>query len=300
MSPSTLASELIQVILYEGQGAAPIPERGAIARRLLQSGIALSIAHGPSSETAAPVAGLLLMLGCLPGGPPMPTHLAGTHLAGTPRAGTPRIKAKDISGLDPDAVIALVEAERQDAAIPQPGTWKPWFPVIDHDRCTDCMQCLSFCLFDVYGVTKGGGIKVQNQDNCKTDCPACSRVCPEVAILFPKYREGPINGAEIDPEDLRREAMKVDISQLLGGDIYSMLRDRSAKAKSRFSRERDDERALKERKRCLNKLKDSMGIPAELLSSLPSLDQIKRRAEDAKARAQAALEQQSGKQGDSE
>ena len=27
--------------------------------------------------------------------------------------------------------------------------WKPWFPVIDYDRCTNCMQCLSFCLFGV-------------------------------------------------------------------------------------------------------------------------------------------------------
>ena len=45
--------------------------------------------------------------------------------------------------------------------------------------------------------------------------------------------------------------MKVDISALLGGDIYSLLRDRSAKAKSRFSKERDDERALKERQNCL-------------------------------------------------
>ena len=48
--------------------------------------------------------------------------------------------------------------------------------------------------------------------------------------------------------------MKVDISALLGGDIYAMLRDRSAKAKSRFSKERDDDRALKERQNCLIKL----------------------------------------------
>ena len=70
---------------------------------------------------------------------------------------------------------------------PAAGGWKPWFPVIDYDRCTNCMQCLSFCLFDVYGVSTDGKIQVQNQDNCKTDCPACSRVCPEVAIMFPKY-----------------------------------------------------------------------------------------------------------------
>ena len=79
----------------------------------------------------------------------------------------------------------------------RPGTWKPWFPVIDYSRCTNCMQCLSFCLFDVYGVSPDGKIQVQHQSNCKTDCPACSRVCPEVAIMFPKYRHGPINGEEV-------------------------------------------------------------------------------------------------------
>ncbi len=84
---------------------------------------------------------------------------------------------------------------------PKPGGWKPWFPVIDYNRCTNCMQCLSFCLFDVYGVDTGGKIKVQKSHNCKTDCPACSRVCPEVAILFPKYKAGPINGDVVKAED---------------------------------------------------------------------------------------------------
>ena len=151
------------------------------------------------------------------------------------------------------------------------------------------MQCLSFCLFDVYGVSKENQIQVQHQNNCKTDCPACSRVCPEVAILFPKYKSGPINGDEIDPEDLRREAMKVDISALLGGDIYQALRDRSAKAKSRFSKERDEDKALKERMRCLQKLSDSMEVPAEVLAALPSADQIAAKAAAAKTKAEAAL-----------
>ena len=48
--------------------------------------------------------------------------------------------------------------------------------------------------------------------------------------------------------------MKVDISALLGGDIYAALRQRSQHASSRFARERDDQRALEERKRCLAKL----------------------------------------------
>ena len=166
--------------------------------------------------------------------------------------------------------------------------WKPWFPVIDYARCTNCMQCLSFCLFDVYGVSDDRRIQVQNQSNCKTDCPACSRVCPEVAIMFPKYRHGPINGEEVTADDVRREAMKVDISALLGGDIYSLLRDRSAKAKSRFSKERDDDRALQERQNCLVALKRDLEIPAEVLAALPSADEIKAKAEAARARAAAA------------
>ena len=184
-------------------------------------------------------------------------------------------------------VIARLLADR-DGASPTPAAWKPWFPVIDYSRCTNCMQCLSFCLFDVYGVSADRKIQVQNQSNCKTECPACSRVCPEVAIMFPKYRHAPINGDEVSSDDVRREAMKVDISALLGGDVYAMLRDRSAKAKSRFSKERDDERALKERQNCLIALKRDLDIPPEVLAALPSPDEILAKAEAARLRAEAA------------
>ena len=88
--------------------------------------------------------------------------------------------------------------------------------------------------------------------------------------------------------DLRREKMKVDITALLGGDIYAMLRDRSEKAKSRFSKERDSDKALAERKKCLTKLAQDGYIPAEVLAALPSPEEIMRKAEAAKARAQAA------------
>jgi NAD-dependent dihydropyrimidine dehydrogenase PreA subunit len=188
--------------------------------------------------------------------------------------------------IPPDTLVTTIEGQVPAAAA---APWKPWFPVIDYSRCTNCMQCLSFCLFDVYGVSPDRKIQVHNQSNCKTDCPACSRVCPEVAIMFPKYRHGPINGEEIKADDVRREAMKVDISALLGGDIYSMLRDRSVKAKSRFSKERDDERALKERQNCLVALKRDLDIPAEVLAALPSPDEIIAKAEAARLRAEAAL-----------
>lgn len=187
---------------------------------------------------------------------------------------------------DPVAVAAAIVQGRLPS--PDATAWKPWFPVIDYSRCTNCMQCLSFCLFDVYGVSADRKIQVQNQTNCKTDCPACSRVCPEVAIMFPKYRHGPINGEDVTADDVRREAMKVDISALLGGDVYSMLRDRSAKAKSRFSKERDDERALKERQTCLVALKKDLDIPPEVLAALPSPEEILAKADAARRRAEAA------------
>lgn len=169
------------------------------------------------------------------------------------------------------------------------GQWKPWFPVIDYDRCTNCMQCLSFCLFGVYGVDSDRRLQVQNQDNCKTNCPACSRVCPEAAILFPKYKAGPINGDIVSDADLQREKMKIDISALLGGDVYSLLRERSAKAQSRFSKERDADKALAERQKCLVKLSSiAADIPPEVLASLPSPEEIAKRAEAAAAKARAA------------
>ena len=107
--------------------------------------------------------------------------------------------------------------------------------------------------------------------------------------MFPKYTGGPINGEPVSEADLGREKMKVDISALLGGDIYSRLRERSDAARSRFSKERDASKALAERKKCLTKLASDGFIPAEVLASLPSPEEITRRAAEAAAKAQAAL-----------
>jgi Pyruvate/2-oxoacid:ferredoxin oxidoreductase delta subunit len=208
----------------------------------------------------------------------------------SPAGADARTVVVDAAGADPATVVADLEARRQARSEPAGGAWKPWFPVIDYTRCTNCMQCLSFCLFDVYGVSADRTIQVQNQTNCKTECPACSRVCPEVAIMFPKYRHGPINGEEVSVDDIRREAMKVDISALLGGDVYAALRDRSAKAKSRFSKERDEERALKERQTCLVKLQQNLDVPMEVIAALPGVDEIRARAEAALARARQATD----------
>ena len=281
---SVLTNTQLRIFLFEGEGSLPLENRPAIFRALLEKGYNVSRILSGSTPNPASITGPILVLGAFKDTPPQES---------SDDSGQITVYFRDIKGKNDDGIIDLVEGIRDGAEVPKPGSWKPWFPVIDFDRCTDCMQCLSFCLFDVYGVDDKGSIIVQNQDNCKTDCPACSRVCPDVAIMFPKYRHGPMNGAEVKAEDVQREAMKIDISALLGGDIYSALRNRSAKAKSRFSKERDDERALKERKKCLTKLKDSLDIPMEVLGALPSLDQIKQKAVEAKLRADKVLEDRS-------
>jgi Pyruvate/2-oxoacid:ferredoxin oxidoreductase delta subunit len=280
------AAKPMRVVLYEGEGARPVDEtqRFDLLKTLLEKGYPVTTSRtGGRVSSADSGAATMVVLGRFDEASPLDAD---------GDAGDLKLHLRDIEGLDTPAVLATVDATRTEAQVPKPGGWKPWFPVIDYNRCTNCMQCMSFCLFDVYGVSEQGQIRVQNQNNCKTDCPACSRVCPEVAILFPKYRFGPINGDEVNSDDVRREAMKVDISALLGGDIYAALRDRSAKAKSRFSKERDEDRALKERMRCMDKLKQSMGqmdIPTEVLASLPSPDQIREKAAQAKQRAEEAL-----------
>jgi NAD-dependent dihydropyrimidine dehydrogenase PreA subunit len=157
----------------------------------------------------------------------------------------------------------------RDIEAPDPEGWKPWFPLIDYDRCTHCMECLSFCLFDVYAVSPEGKIEVQNPAKCKSDCPACSRVCPEIAIIFPKHHAAPIHGGEVGPDDLKRDAIKVDVSALLGGDIYGTLRNRSARAR-RFATDRDEEESFEMRRSRLAQLARQLEIPDEVLAALPS------------------------------
>jgi Pyruvate/2-oxoacid:ferredoxin oxidoreductase delta subunit len=271
----------LRLVIYEGAGAQPLApeERFQLLGALLEKGYAVTRA-GEDGQVAPPDRSSLLVLGRFAeSGPPR----------GEDAAGQVRIRFQELAGLDAAGVVGAVEAMRAKSHAAKHGEWKPWFPVIDYDRCTNCMQCLSFCLFGVYGVDGEQKIQVQQNDNCKTNCPACSRVCPEAAIMFPKYKAGPINGAEVSSEDLQREKMKIDISALLGGDVYHMLRERSERAKSRFSKERDSDKALTERQKCLVKLAQSGDIPPEVLMSLPSPEEIARRAVEAKAKAQAAL-----------
>ena len=91
-------------------------------------------------------------------------------------------------------------------------TSRRWYPVIDFSRCTNCMECVDFCLFGVYGIDGTESILVEQPDNCRKGCPACSRVCPENAIIFPQHKSPAIAGDSVDGE----EGFKIDLSQLFG------------------------------------------------------------------------------------
>jgi ferredoxin len=95
------------------------------------------------------------------------------------------------------------------------------------------MECIDFCLFGVYGVDGQERILVENQDECKKGCPACSRVCPEQAIMFPEYKTPAIAGAAIGAVD----SLKIDLTKLFGGgDALAMAaqeRDRELVAVGR-------------------------------------------------------------------
>lgn len=86
-----------------------------------------------------------------------------------------------------------------------------WYPVIDFSRCTNCMECIDFCLFGVYGVDQAETILVEQPDNCRKGCPACSRVCPENAIIFPQHKTPAIAGSAEAAGSL-----KIDLSKLFG------------------------------------------------------------------------------------
>lgn len=120
----------------------------------------------------------------------------------------------------------LIDAWRGDAPEEKntAGKWIPWFPVIDRGRCVNCGQCAEFCLFGVYANSANGKTEVVKPDACKTNCPACAKVCPRQAIIFPKHPEAPINGGEAGTETTS------DLNTLLGDNPYQTLARRNRMA----------------------------------------------------------------------
>lgn len=131
----------------------------------------------------------------------------------------------EVNGMMPPSQDSTAETINLNATDPK---WEPWFPLIAYDRCKNCKQCLNFCLFGVYALADEGQVRVAQPRKCKTGCPACARVCPFAAIIFPKYDKSPINGDAVD-ESLWKQSHAESAESLkdrLGGNIYQMLRRR--------------------------------------------------------------------------
>lgn len=153
--------------------------------------------------------------------------------------------AADGNGLEQPAAVNRIEEKGG----------RRWYPVIDYSRCTNCMECIDFCLFGVYGVDRVDTILVEQPDNCRKGCPACSRVCPENAIMFPQHKTPAIAGSNESASSL-----KIDLSQLFGAptDDKSSLEVAAA--------ERDEQLALVGRET----VGMSVGIPKRQDDSTPT------------------------------
>ncbi len=92
-----------------------------------------------------------------------------------------------------------------------------WYPVVDRDRCGNCLECLNFCLFGVYSVDENESLFVEIPDACRNGCPACSRVCPQGAIMFPAHADPAIAGGTAfgpkESEDAGSDALEQAASE---------------------------------------------------------------------------------------
>ncbi|AIS53058.1 ferredoxin [Thermoanaerobacter kivui] len=66
-----------------------------------------------------------------------------------------------------------------------------WFPIIDYDKCNNCLECVKFCPHDVYEVRENEEKKVivKNPYNCVVFCRACGKTCGVDALSFPDKSE---------------------------------------------------------------------------------------------------------------
>ena len=201
-----------------------------------------------------------------------PRAVRGLFAAAGVKLDTEKVRIFNMRTQSPDEILAGLPGDGVAASEPRAlpgkeGDWVPWFPVIDHDRCKNCKQCLNFCLFGTYGLSAEGQVEVQNPAGCKTNCPACARICPAQAIIFPKYADAPINGAEVAESAEAADKPAPDLRAMLKqGDVYDRIRRREP-GRKRFSTE---SRESSPEAPCptIESLRRDLDIPDEVLASL--------------------------------
>ena len=67
----------------------------------------------------------------------------------------------------------------------------PWWPTIDYDKCTYCMDCDTFCPHKVFEKRENEEkqLIIANPYNCVVFCRACSKICTPDALNFPDKKE---------------------------------------------------------------------------------------------------------------
>ena len=129
----------VQVIVYEGIGAETWSnsDRMTVTATLLDQGysvLRVTANPGPDSRMSA--------------SPQHPVIVLAQFTETTPVVFDPNssvvIATRNTSGMSSADILQLVASVRDELSVGlnQPGgvgAWKPWFPVIDYDRCTNCM-----------------------------------------------------------------------------------------------------------------------------------------------------------------
>ena len=147
----------------------------------------------------------------------------------------PADEAADAEGRDRAArrVSEPAALHAREPAGAAPDDWVAWYPVIDRDRCTGCRQCVEFCLFGTYAVDEDGRVRVASPASCKLNCPACARVCPASAIIFPKFADGGFIAGDAGAAQRGGEdGLRSDLARLGHEDAYDVLRRRAARARA--------------------------------------------------------------------
>jgi NAD-dependent dihydropyrimidine dehydrogenase PreA subunit len=256
----------------------PRASREQILAGLRQNGVSLEVVSDLCGLAASRDSRLrswaegapLTIVACFPRAIRWLFHAAGVPLNGQARLFNMRTQPPEeiVQKLMKDNGLLMIEeksapsANHQSSIIDHQSGWVPWFPVIDYDRCRSCKQCLNFCLFGVYGLSDEGRVEVRKPAGCKTNCPACARVCPNQAIIFPKYADPHINGDEVPAgvADSNRGANPQS------DDILETIRRRGA-GRKRFAR-RADEQSPARSCPTVESLRRELGIPEDVLTSL--------------------------------
>lgn len=90
-------------------------------------------------------------------------------------------------------------------------------PVVDHDKCTGCKECVNFCKFNALAYAK----KVLVFEDICHSCGGCMEVCPEDAI---SEVDRPIGKIEIgSSQDVKVFTGKLNIGEASGTPIIKAL-----------------------------------------------------------------------------